>query len=210
MNFKEIENMEHQASSIESEVSEYQKEIIADYLEKENKKSSAKENPFVYFYEDIIENPIAYDFEKGLGLVYYKNASADALTCINICDDFYRLSSWIINGWLQNALKFIDNIVLHYIQEVLKEIPKKYPNAGVEKSRYKQLSEKTENELRIIGIILEELYDLRNHLEHRTRIFSDGRQEILRPQYNKVRRTVVKKYPHVLKALLKIYKELPD
>lgn len=209
MNFREIENIENLASLTETKTSGFHQEIIADYLEKEKRKSGAKENPFVYFYEDIITNSLAYNFQTALGTTYYKNASDDALSCLNICDDFYKLSSWSVNGWLLNALKFIDNIVLHYIQEVLKEIPKKYPNTGIEKSRYKQLSEKVEDDIRITGSVLEDLYNLRNDLEHRTIIHPDGRQELVPPKRNKVRQTVVKLYPEALQRILMSYKKIP-
>lgn len=207
MNFREIENIENLVSSTETRTIGFHQEIIADYLEKEKRKTGAKENPFVYFYEDVIANSLAYNFQTTIGTNYYKNASDDALSCLNICDDFYRLSSWSVNGWLQNALKFIDNIVLHYIQEKLKEIPKTYPNAGVEKARYIQLSEKT-GDISTAGYELKELYDLRNDLEHRTITHSDGRQELVPPKRNKVRQTVVKLYPDVLQRILKTYKNL--
>jgi len=209
MNFRDIENIENLASSTETTTSGFHQEIIADYLEKEKRKSGAKENPFVYFYEDVIADSLAYNFQSVLGATYYKNASDDALSCLNICDDFYRLSSWSVNGWLQNALKFIDNIVLHYIQENLKEIPKTYPNAGVEKARYIQLSEKT-GDISTAGYELKDLYDLRNDLEHRTIIHTDGKQELVPPKRNKVRQTVVKLYPDVLKRILKTYKDLSN
>lgn len=205
MNFREIENIENRASLSEATLGSFQQEIIADYLEKEKRKLGAKENPFVYFYEDVIANSLSYNFQIVLGAAYYKNASEDALSCLNICDDFYRLSSWSVSGWLQNALKFIDNIILHYLQETLKEIPIKYDGFGVEKSRYIQLSNKT-GDMSTVGHELKELYDLRNDLEHRTIIHADGRQELVPPKRPKVRRTIVKLYPDVLKRVLKTYK----
>lgn len=209
MNFREIENIENLASSNESVTSGFHQEILSDFLEKKMKKSGAKDNPFVFFYEDVIANTVAYNFQTALGATHYKNASDDALSCLNICDDFYRLSSWSVNGWLQNALKFVDNIILHYIQDKLKEIPKKYEGFGIEKSRYIQISEKT-GDISTAGHELKDLYDLRNDLEHRTIIHPDGRQELVPPKRNKVRQTVVKLYPDVLKRVLKTYKEFSD
>ena len=87
------------------------------------------------------------------------------------------------------------------------EIPKQYTNAGIEKARYIQLSEKT-GDVSIVGYELKELYDLRNNLEHRTIIYADGRQELVPPKRNKVRQTVVKLYPDVLNRILKTYKEI--
>jgi hypothetical protein len=206
MNFREIENIENLALSSETITSGFHQEIIADYLEKEKRKSVSKENPFFYFYEDVIANSLTYNFQMALGNNYYKNASDDALSCLNICNDFYRLSNWSVTGWLQNALKFIDNLVLHYIQDIAMEIPKKYKGFGVEKSRYIQLSEKT-GDISTVGYKLKDLYDLRNDLEHRTIIHPDGKQELVPPKRNKVRQTVVKLYPDVLNRILKVYKE---
>lgn len=206
MNFREIESIENQAVSIETAAtSGFQLEMLTEYLEKEKKRLGAKENPFVSFYEDVILSPISFNFQTVLGKANYKNASDDALSCLNSCPEFYKLTSWAVSGWLQNALKFTDNIVLHYIQDCCKEIPKKYPNAGVEKSRYIQLSEK-DADISIAGAKLKDLYELRNKLEHRTKIHPDGKQELIYPKLNKVRYIVVKLYPDALQRILKTYK----
>ena len=206
MNFREIENIENQVVSNETVASSsFHLEILADYFAKEKRKSGAKENPFEYFYEDVISSPLSFNFQAALGEANYKNASDDALSCLNTCTEFYKLSSWAVSGWLQNALKFTDNIVLHYIQDCCKEIPKSYPNAGVEKSRYIQLSEK-DGDISTAGAELKDLYELRNKLEHRTITRSDGTQELISPKRNKVRQVVVKLYPDALMRILKTYK----
>ena len=206
MNFREIENIENKAASTETAASSsFQLEMLAEYLEKEKKKSGAKENPFVFFYEDVASSSLSFNFQIALGEAIYKNASDDALSCLNICTEFYKLSSWAVSGWLQNALKFTDNIVLHYIQDCCKEIPKSYPNAGVEKSRYIQLSEKN-GDISTAGAELKDLYELRNKLEHRTITHPDGTQELISPKRSKIRQVVVKLYPDALIRILKTYK----
>lgn len=207
MNFKEIENIEYHVAATEAPKSELQKQLLTEYLEKEKKKTGAKENPFVFFYEDVISESLQYNFETTLGTKSYKNASKDALGCLNICPEFFKLSSWAVDGWLQNALKFTDHIVLHYIQDYCNETPKTYPKTGVEKSRYKHISEK-DGDISVAGSELTELYDLRNKLEHRTITHPDGRQELVPPRKNKVRRLVVKLYPDALRRILKTYKTL--
>jgi hypothetical protein len=205
MKFREIENIENMAASIvTSPVSSYDLEILSEYLEKEKRKQGAKNNPFPYFYEDVISSPLKFDFKKVIGEINFKKASEDALTCLNTCNEFQKISSWAISGWLQNALKFTDHIVLHYIQDYCKEIPKSYSNAGVEKSRYIQLS-KMNGDISTAGAELKDLYDLRNLLEHRTKILADGKQELIPPQRNKVRHQVVKLYPDALIKILSAY-----
>lgn len=209
MNFREIENLENQVASNELiAASDYQSVILLEYLEKEKRKKGAKENPFVYFYEDVILSSLSFDFQPAIGEINYKNASDDALACLNLCAEFRKLSNWSVSGWLGNALKFIDNIVLHYIQDVCNEIPKKYIDSGIEKSRYVQLSLNKEKEISVAGAELKDLYDLRNDLEHRTIIHANGKQELISPQRNKVRKVVVKVYPDALHRILRTYKVL--
>ena len=127
---------------------------------------------------------------------------------MSICNEFHTLSYQIIAAWLPNALKFVDNIVLHYIQDCCNEIPKSYPKAGIEKARYIQLIENENNIVSSAGAKLKELYDLRNKLEHRTKKHLNGKQTIIQPQKNKVRFVAKKLYPNVLKHILETYKGL--
>ena len=208
MNYAEIENLENMVVSDETpEISNFHKLMISEYIEKDKRKARAKENPFVYFYEDVISTSLVLNFETILGEHSYKNSSDDALSCINICDEFHKLSTHTVYSWLQNALKFTDNIVLHYIQEYCKEIPQKYQSTGVEKARYVQISEK-EGDISQAGAELKELYDLRNGLEHRTITYPDGKQELVSPKRNKVRHIVAKLYPDALRRILKTYKSI--
>ncbi|MDR0605841.1 MAG: hypothetical protein LBG80_16225 [Bacteroidales bacterium] len=207
MNFSEIENIEKQVVAAEYEERNYYLPMFEEYIAREHRKEQSKENPFVYFYSDVIADEIAYDFQPILGDKAYKNASEDAQSCLSICDELLKLSSYSATGWLQNALKFADNIVLHYIQDVCKETPKKYDNAGIEKSRYIQLCEKS-GDISVAGANLKELYELRNKFEHRTKTNSDGTQELIRPQKNKARYTIVKLYPIALKKILQTYKSI--
>ncbi len=212
MKFKEIEHIENLAASEGTNlISNFKLEMISEYLEKEERKSKAKDNPFVFFYEDVMSSSLDFNFQKVLGAIIFKNASDDAKTCLATCTEFYKLSSWAVSGWLQNALKFTDNIVLHYIQDCCKEIPKSYSNAGIEKSRYIHLSEKDGDKYRDIAVAgseLKDLYDLRNNLEHRTIIYPNGTQELISPKLNSVRQVVVKLFPDALMRILKTYKRM--
>lgn len=207
MNFKEIENIENLvASSQFTQSSNFSLEILKEYIEKEKKKSGAKQNPFVFFYEDVTSSLLDFNFTSILGNTQYKNASDDALACLEICDDFSKLPLYSINGWLQNALKFTDYLVLHYIQEVLKETPIKL--GGEEKSRYIQIKKK-QGAISEAGNKLVYLYELRSkHLEHRTKIFPDGRQEIIAPPRKQIRKEVSKSFPLVMKIFLNTYKTI--
>lgn len=208
MNFREIEKIENAVAPTEIVASSLQLKMLAEYLEKEKRKSGVDKNPFMYFYEDIISSSLSFNFKEAIGDLNFKNASEDALTCLNTCNEFHKLSSWIIAAWLPNALKFADYLVLHYIQDCCKEVPKSYPKAGIEKARYIQLSENENNIISPAGAKLKELYDLRNKLEHRTETYPDGKQKLISPKRNQVRSVVKKLYPSVLKHILETYKSL--
>ena len=206
MNFNELENIENQAFSTETApISSFQMALLSEYLEKEKRKSGAKLNPFQYFYEDVISTSLAFNFKTAIGETHYRNASDDALACLEICVDFTKLPIYSINGWLQNALKFIDHLVLHYIQVVLKETP--IILGGEEKSRYIQVKNK-QGEISEAGEKLIYLYELRSkQLEHRTRVYPDGSQEIISPPRKLIRKEIAKAFPVVLRIFLKKYKE---
>ena len=212
MNFSDIERLENLVSSKETTgngFSSFQKQMFSEYLEKEKRKTIAKENPFDYFYEDVIAVALAFDFQTSLGEPYYKNASDDASTCLEICNEFRKLTSFSVVGWLPNALKFVDNLILHYIQECCKETPKPHQTYGVERARYAHLAEKG-GYISTVGFYLHELYEMRNGLEHRTITHSNGKQELLPPRRNKVRYRVEKLYPDILRRILKTYKNIDN
>jgi hypothetical protein len=201
MKFIELQNLERRkTASQEQALNSFQQEMYREFLEKQARKSTASQQPFEYFYEDVISAKLNLDFKTRLGQTYYQLAEDDARSCLEICNEFRKLSQWQVSGWLNNALKFADNLVLHYIQDISKKNPQKYPEAGDEKSRYVQLS-KMEGSISLAGSFLKDLYEERNRLEHRTITRSDGSQELLRPQRNKVRKMVGKMYPEVLRRM---------
>jgi hypothetical protein len=102
--------------------------MYREFLEKQARKSTASQQPFEYFYEDVISAKLNLDFKTRLGQTYYQLAEDDARSCLEICNEFRKLSQWQVSGWLNNALKFADNLVLHYIQDISKKNPQKYPN----------------------------------------------------------------------------------
>lgn len=204
MKFKDLKDLENYANSTKGSESYNQSEILKEFLEKEKKKTESRKNPFVFFYEDVISNSIGFNFKTAIGETSFDNASDDALACLEICCDFNNLPVYSISGWLQNALKFTDHIVLHYIQEVLKAKP--IIIYGEEKSRYIQIK-RIKGDISDAGEKLIYLYDLRSkQLEHRTRVYPDGRQEIIPPLRNRIRKEIIKSFPVVLKLFLRNYK----
>jgi hypothetical protein len=202
--FSEIQQIENSAFK-DSGISLIEREAIKSYEEFEQKKKTAKEIPFEYFYEDVISSSLQINFKSIIGEPTYKNAGKDALACLEIAMEIRKLSPHSMPSWIQGALKFIDYIVLHYIQEYHGDIPKKYNNAGIEKSRYCQLSDYSDSEIRVAGNELINLYEMRNSFEHRTITHKDGTQELIKPRYGRLRKEGVKLYSNALSRVLKEY-----
>lgn len=206
MTYNDIEKLEYVKSSDEvTAQSELSSLLMKEYIEYEEKRKEADKNPFYFFYEDVINAKLNYLFDAALGATTYRAASDDARSCLLICNNFKKMNGYGTTVWLGAALKFVDNIVLHYIQEVCKQAPKKYVDAGVEKSRYVQLA-KMSGKPATCGAVLKNLYEMRNGLEHRTITKDDGKQELITPSKNRLRRDVNKLYPVALTTLLESYK----
>lgn len=206
MNFVDYQNIELETKSLQvGAMHNLQQSMISDFLEIEKRKKNAKSNPFIYFYEDIISSPLKINYQVILGRPRYNSASDDAMACIEINTEFKKLSKYSIGGWLNNALKFADHFVLHYIQDVINVKPIQYPMTGVEKSRYIQI-EGMSGDISIAGEKLKRMYELRSkQFEHRTRKLADGRQELINPPRNAIKKEIEKLYPLVLKLFVNVY-----
>jgi hypothetical protein len=138
----------------------------------------------------------------------YKNIKLDATECLDICDDFSKMSSRTVNTWLSSSFKVVDYLVLHIIQVVRNDKPKSYPNLGLERARYRQFTEYNNENLSFIGTKLLALYEKRNGNEHRTKRNEDGTQILVRPNRNKTREMVMDYYPLIMKGLKKEFSRI--
>lgn len=170
----------------------------------DEKAQKIKSNPFEYFYEDIIQELLNVDITSQFKKGEYKALKEDTIECLEICDEFYKLSSRKVNTWLQSSLKVVDYMVLHYIQVIRKDKPKKYDRLGVERSRYQHLQDYSEQEIKDIGVKLNALYEARNSNEHRTRINPDGTQVLIRPDRHYTRKLVMDYFPVIMKSFKRI------
>jgi len=174
--------------------------IIIDLISKEEQSFSAGEDSFVYFYEDVIQKKITFNFEAALTRPVYELAQDDAQNCINVSQSVTKLEdNSSLYTWLQNAIKFTDNLALHYLQNIINEVPVKQNDAGTERSRYIQINQK-KNGAEKAGRILSSLYDCRNKMEHRkvSDANDENKQKIIPPNYKRIRRQIQKRYPEAL------------
>jgi hypothetical protein len=186
-----------------------QRMIMVSIIQKEILEAQASDDYFIRFFEDAINGNIDFDFKSALSEDAYNSASEDAEACINI---FPRLSEMKANrsvlSWIVTALKFTDQLVLHYIQEILNMNPVKHPDHGFERSMYIQINS-GEYSAQVAGNLLNNLYEQRNKLEHR--YLKDPKNEnkriLLNPDFKKAKKLIQSNFPRALKSFRKAYKE---
>lgn len=185
------------------------KSVVIDLIEKERTYTNISSNPFSYFYKDVTQATDIFDFESVLVTTGYDASTSEALSCTRIFSSFQRLepNSKLLN-WLHSAIKFTDNIVLHYLQDVLNEEPTKQGDAGKERSRYIQINRQGSRTQKA-GRIMDNLYEVRNKMEHRTVNDSSrpGYQKIIPPNYKKSIKQITKRYPEALLNFDTAFKE---
>ena len=182
------------------ELTASKKLIIIDLIEKEEESIGMNEDSFVYFYEDVIESDIGFEFEEILTTEVYQVAQGDATNCLNTFSSFKKIEeNQSLYSWLQNAIRFTDHLALHYLERIIQEEPEKQGYAGAERSRYIQINQK-KNDAEKAGRIMHNLYDYRNKMEHREIKSSDDSESvrIVPPNYTRVKKQVVRRYPEAL------------
>lgn len=209
MSYSKYQELENSVTNPGEFYSWPDKGMVDSFLEKEEKRNEKiKKQPFVYFYEDIIQDVLKVAYDKHLSKTDFKNMKDDAKDCLEICPEFSKISSRAIHSWLSSSLKVTDYIILDFIQVKRKETVKKYKKLGVERSRYRHLSEDKDELIKEVGQKLDALYELRNKNEHRTVTDKEGRQSIVRPNQHQNRKTVIAYYPMILKNLKEVYSKL--
>jgi len=166
------------------------------------------DNPIKYFFEDVTGEDLSFEFSTILDPPTLNLAKEDCVTCT----DAYLIFSDLddnpkLNSWLQSAIKFTDHMSSHYLEVVMGESPVKQGDAGKERSRYIQLNRAGCNVQRA-GRILDNLYDCRNKMEHRSTKISpsgDGKVSISRPKYKPIAKQIKKRYPEALLNFIDAY-----
>ena len=185
-----------------------QRAILIDLIIKEIKEEEASDDLFVRFFEDVTGEKIEFNFKNVLSEISYLSASDEAEACMKIFPIFRRMTAnSSVLSWLVNALKYTDELVLHYIQEILKIEPVKYLDHGKERSRYIQIN-KNDYRAHVAGSVLENLYAQRNKLEHRTEKDPiTGKQVIYPPDFAKALKKIQSTFPKALQSFQKAYIE---
>ncbi|REE26004.1 hypothetical protein DFQ09_102596 [Winogradskyella pacifica] len=205
---KELEELS-QMNMANEDYNYAQRMIMVEMIQEKIIEEKSSDDYFIRFFEDVIKKEIDFDFKSVLSQGVYKSASEEAEACINV---FPRLSEMKSNrsvlSWLVTALKYTDQLVLHYIQNVLNINPIKHNDHGVERSMYIQINT-SEYSAHVAGSLLNNLYEQRNKLEHR--YIKDPKNEdkkiLLNPDFGKARKKIQSSFPKALLSFKKAYKE---
>ncbi|EHK0062301.1 hypothetical protein KB996_003221 [Vibrio parahaemolyticus] len=182
--------------------------ILIQLIENERAVKNAEEDPFDYFYKNISSREDIFDFQSKLG-ESYGLAQGHADCCIKIFSDFSKLEPNIkLQNWLSSAIRTVDCIVIHYLQEVLNEEPIAQDGKGKERSRYIQINRQGVKAHKA-GSIMDHLYGERNKMEHQVKKdpVNPNKQIIVPPKYNKILKNINKKFPDALISFDNAYKD---
>ena len=134
----EIENKVVQGNELEIN----ERVIVINLIKEKENQIKSTENAFVYFYTDVSGLKEIFDFSSVLGSDY-ELAQEQADICISVFSNFLALKEGAKLGtWLQSAIKLVDCIVIHYLQDVLNEEPVLQGDFKKERSRYIQINKK--------------------------------------------------------------------
>ena len=182
--------------------------VLIDLIKEKEKQVKAEEDYFIYFYTDVSDLQEIFDYSDVLGDGYVL-AQEHASTCVSMFSSFSVLGEDVkLISWLQSAIRFVDCIVIHYLQEILKEKPENQGDAGKERSRYIQITRKGIKAEKA-GRIMDNLYDERNNMEHITKTDpgNPDKQIMHPPNYKRVKRNINRRFPEALKNFNEAFEE---
>lgn len=185
-----------------------QRAIMIDLIEEKKSSPTHIEDFFIGFFEDVTAEEIDFDFKAVLDENSYDAATKEAKSCFKITTRFSELEAdSSLLPWLLCAIKYTDELVLHYIQNIKEEDPENNPDFGKERSRYVQIN-KGGYCAQVAGRIMSNLYIQRNKLEHRTKNDpkKPGKQLIIPPKYNNVKKKILLTFPRALQTFRNSYK----
>lgn len=170
------------------------------------------EHTFIDFIEDVIEDKLEIKFSEIMKKEDYENANEHAGACLAIASQFKLLPKTpLLGSWLAEALKFIDYIILDYIQSQRNDLinPDDYKgeksNLGEERQRYDKLKS-YEQPISNAGAWLDKLYLIRNRMQHNTIVDkTSGEHKLKLPLYNQMDRSIRKYYPKTMKLIIHVY-----
>ncbi|MFC5044682.1 hypothetical protein ACFSTE_22490 [Aquimarina hainanensis] len=211
----DLSNLNHLKGIIQSDnnLSPKMRSIVTDLIEEKIINVSDSDDNFILFYEDVIQRELAVNFNEILSEQEYIGSSEHATVCLTLCPKFQNLPKNIkVGAWLSDALKFVDYLVLHYIQEIRNDTinPEDYTgdknNYGEERRRYDKMKS-YEQPISNAGSWLEQLYVIRSRVQHNTTVDKkSGKHTLKLLNYNQIQKTISVKYPKTLELIEFIYK----
>jgi hypothetical protein len=188
-----------------------QKLIIIELIESRQVLEHAKDDALLYFYSDVISSEEVFDYASVLDNLY-ADAKTHAQACLTIYNRFSQIQPCEdLNNWLSSAIRTVDCIAIHYLQNVMQEEPRKQGEAGWERSKYIQINRLGVRAGRA-GRIMDDLYEERNKMEHRTKNdpANPGRRILITPKFNKIIKKIKKRFPEALVCFNDAFKEHYD
>lgn len=193
---------------VDKPLQDNQKLILIGMIEKERIQVLIDSEPFRYFYGDVTSLEDIFNFEEILG-EQYAIAKDHAAFCLSIFASLSLLKPNVsLYHWLSSAIKVVNCIVMHYLQEILGETPVLQGDAGKERSMFIQINKQGVTAQRA-GRVIDNLFDCRNEMEHplKNDPSKPGNKIFKIPNYKRIQKQIQKRFPDALICFDSAYKE---
>jgi hypothetical protein len=193
---------------VDKPLEDNQKFILIEMIEKERIQILIDNEPFQYFYGDVTSLEDIFNFQGILG-DQYAIAVEHAQFCLSTFASLSLLKPNIfLYHWLSSAIKVVNCIVMHYLQEVLGESPELQGDAGKERSMFIQINKQGVTAQKA-GRIIDNLFDCRNEMEHPLKNDPNkpGNKIFKTPNYKRIQKQIQKRFPDALICFDLAYKD---
>ncbi len=198
MNFSDLRKKASElngAQTVVSNLKDYEA-IALLYIGKVKELEDIKGKEFEYLFSDIIERDCGINFQAFFGQKIYISASQYAYGCLEIELKCKYLKPSQVSNWTRNALHCFDHIIIHYINDILKETVTQIGSWFKETFNYEHLIKKGGN-LAEIGAKFKSIYQLRSEFEHIQYKDSEPGKILIRNLSNKKKQ---EKLRHILQS----------
>lgn len=160
-------------------------EYLREYLLKDvvDSLEAIKDRYVIHLFEDLAGIETPFNFKEFLQSDY-DNANEQAGTCLSFAIKSQNLFPKFIPSWTDSALKCFDHFLLIYIQDVRKELIRRYQKVK-ETDVYRHLIDLGGDDLEI-GQAFSTIYQYRNEFQHVQYEEIEGRRVIRRTSGKKL------------------------
>lgn len=167
-----------QHKSIEASQQSFVSELHKEAFKQATRDWDKIEKTSLYtLWEGIIEEDLMYVIEDYLGKSEYESSCSYAVDALKIAFHPKEIYGKKIDHWTKESLKTFDSVLIHYVQETLREKIIQRTSKEKETDVYVTLAGLVDEKDRQIGENFKYVYQLRSDMEHLQFTTEDGKRK---------------------------------